>query len=279
MLNRNHSIRKYIVATGIVTAITFSPAISGSVFAHGAAPDKGSSENESVSNEATPTATITSDLVSQGDNGESVTNVQTALNEQGYELNVDGIFGPDTENTVRVFQQDNALAVDGIVGPETKKALSSTPNTSTDDGELTITEAPDQQTKSETVENTSTESTSNVVSIAESLVGTPYTFGGSTPEEGFDSSGFVNYVFDQVGIPLDRTHAEMWENNGTFVDNPVPGDVVFFEDTYKDGVSHSGIYIGNNQMIHAGTEETGVEIESLDKDYWQDSYIGAKSFQ
>ncbi|WP_308777573.1 NlpC/P60 family protein [Lentibacillus populi] len=48
---------------------------------------------------------------------------------------------------------------------------------------------------------------------------------------------------------------------------------------YKDGVPHSGIYNGNKQMIHAGTEETGVEITSLDNSYWQSHYIGAKSFQ
>lgn len=116
------------------------------------------------------------------------------------------------------------------------------------------------------------------MAIAQSLVGSPYQWGGTTPD-GFDSSGFINYVFAQVGIQLDRTHAGMWANNGTFVDQPQPGDVVFFANTYKDGVSHSGIYIGNNLMIHAGTEETGVEITSLDNSYWQQHYIGAKSFR
>ena len=62
------------------------------------------------------------------------------------------------------------------------------------------------------------------------------------------------------------------------VDSPSPGDVVFFENTYKGGISHSGIYIGNNLMIHAGTEKTGVEIASLNIGYWKERYIGAKSF-
>src|SRR5699024_910948 len=100
------------------------------------------------------------------------------------------------------------------------------------------------------------------------------------PNVGFDSSGFINYVFEQQGVNLSRTHAAMWANDGEQVDNPQPGDVVFFEGTNGSGVSHSGIYIGNNQMIHAGTEDTGVEVTSPESwnYYWADHYIGAKRF-
>ncbi|ASK62400.1 cell wall-binding protein [Virgibacillus phasianinus] len=273
MENKKHSIGKYIGATAFVTSLAFTPVVAGSVFAHGAAPDNGNTGNEEV---VVPTVTVSSGLISAGDRGEAVSDVQSVLNNNGYDLNVDGIFGPITNDAVRDFQQDNDLLVDGIVGPHTKKALNTSDHTN--EQGITITEAPEQKTESEVVD-TPADSQSDIVSIAESLVGTPYTFGGTTPQEGFDSSGFINYVFEQVGIPLDRTHAEMWENNGTHVDSPSPGDVVFFEDTYKDGISHSGIYIGNNKMIHAGTEETGVEVTSLDADYWQSRYVGAKSFQ
>nr|WP_255259929.1 NlpC/P60 family protein [Lentibacillus sp. CBA3610] len=71
-----------------------------------------------------------------------------------------------------------------------------------------------------------------------------------------------------------------WASDGVHVDSPSAGDVVFFEDTYNTGgASHSGIYIGNNQMIHAGTEDTGVEMTNMNIDYWQNRYLGAKSFQ
>src|SRR5699024_3928765 len=92
--------------------------------------------------------------------------------------------------------------------------------------------------------------------------------GGTTPS-GFDSSGFVNYVFQQHGVDLNRTHADMWENNGTHEDNPQPGDVVFFEGTYKDGVSHRGIYHRNGQMIHASTEATGDDQTATEIDNTQ----------
>ncbi|ASN06209.1 C40 family peptidase [Virgibacillus necropolis] len=270
MLTKKYSIGKYIGTTVFVTSLTFSPVVAGSVFAQGA-PDEDATASETTKEVSSPIVTDHSNLILAGNRGEAVTNVQSALNDHGYDLESDGIFGPKTDNAVRDFQQANSLLIDGIVGPETKKALSIT--SGTEEEQLIISEAPEQQTKSTTVSTSS-----DIVEIAESVVGSPYQFGGTTPA-GFDSSGFINYVFEQAGIPLDRTHAGMWENNGTHVDTPSPGDVVFFENTYQEGVSHSGIYIGNNQMIHAGTEETGVEVTSLDYNYWQSRYIGAKSFQ
>ncbi|MBM7601591.1 cell wall-associated NlpC family hydrolase [Virgibacillus halotolerans] len=281
MFKINHSVKKYIVSTTFVTAIALTPILSGSVFAHGG-PDSEASQNNSnnapvtqqVEKEETPT--VNSGTILTGDRGETVKNVQTTLNNKGYTANPDGIFGQETDKAVRDFQKDSSLSVDGKVGPATKEALAIKTST-TEKEDLTIVDAPKQQTKASTT-SASNVSNSDIVSTAQSLVGTPYTFGGTTTA-GFDSSGFINYVFAQEGISLNRTHADMWASNGTFVDNPSVGDVVFFENTYKSGVSHSGIYIGNNQMIHAGTEKTGVEVTNMGYDYWQDHYIGAKSFK
>src|SRR5690625_294659 len=182
-----------------------------------------------------------------------------------------------TEAAIKDVQAANGLAVDGIVGPATKEALKSG-NVKPEkvSNETTKEEAPKQETKEEPTQASSSNN-SDVVSVANSLVGSAYVPAGTTPA-GFDSSGFINYAFDQVGVSLSRTHAGMWANNGTHVDSPSVGDVVFFEGTYKDGVSHSGIYLGNDQMVHAGTEQTGVEVTTMSYDYWQSRYIGAKSF-
>jgi len=272
MFIKNHSVRKYIVSTAFVTTIALTPIFSGSVFAY-ADPDAGTSENNAPVNtpateqvEKEKTITTKTGTVSMNDRGETVRNIQEVLNNQGYTANPDGIFGKETDQAVKDFQNDKDLSVDGLVGPATKEELSI--DTATDAEDLTITDAPVQQTSA---------SSSNIVATAQNLVGTPYTFGGTTPTA-FDSSGFVNYVFAQEGIDLNRTHADMWKNDGVEVDSPSVGDVVFFENTYKTGVSHSGIYIGNNQMIHAGTDKTGVEITDMGYDYWQNHYIGAKSF-
>jgi|SRR5690625_2308498 len=298
MFKINHSVKKYIVSTVFVTSLVFTPIFSGSILAYGG-PDTEAETSQNNSNNAPVTtevkeveenkAPVSTKIVSKGDRGEDVRNLQEKLQERGYTANPDGIFGSETEGAVRNLQSDQGIAVDGIAGPDTNSALSlsasSGNDTSEDSGntsnEVTIQEttedAPNAQTASVTVDQPAA-SQSDVVSIAESLVGSPYAPAGTTPA-GFDSSGFINYVFNSVGVDLNRTHADMWVNNGVHVDSPSVGDVVFFENTYKPGVTHSGIYIGNNQMIHAGTEATGVEVTSMAIDYWDSRYIGAKSFQ
>src|SRR5690625_6670297 len=90
------------------------------------------------------------------DRGETVRNKQEVLNNQGYNANPDGICGKETEKAVREFQNDKNLSVDGLVGPETKdsQSISST----NDDEDLTITDAPEQQTSA---------SSSNIVAMAQ----------------------------------------------------------------------------------------------------------------
>lgn len=237
------------------------------------------STDEKVEEESTDNSTI----LSQGDQGENVKELQASLNDHGDNLNKDGTFGSSTDQALRSFQQSNGLAVDGKAGPATLQALSESPKAETasdESDDVTITEAPEQETKSVTV--SSNDSSSDVVSTANSLVGSAYVPGGTTPA-GFDSSGFINYVFKQAGVSLERTHQGMWDSNGVHVDTPQVGDVVFFTNTYDPGdgrhVTHSGIYIGNNQMIHAGTASTGVNVADISIDYWDSKYIGAKSFQ
>lgn len=114
----------------------------------------------------------------------------------------------------------------------------------------------------------------NVVSTALKYIGVPYVWGGSSAA-GFDCSGFTQYVFKQHGYYLNRTAASQY-SNGVAVSraNLLPGDLVFFERTYAtNGISHVGIYIGNNQFIHAGN--SGVAIASLNENYYASRYCGA----
>jgi len=112
------------------------------------------------------------------------------------------------------------------------------------------------------------------VNLAYDYLGVPYVWGGTSPK-GFDCSGFTQYVYKQLGITLNRTAAQQLKN-GTSVSNLQTGDLVFFTNTYATSAaaSHVGIYIGNNQFIHAANG--GVKITSLDHEYYAPRYIGAR---
>jgi cell wall-associated NlpC family hydrolase len=110
-----------------------------------------------------------------------------------------------------------------------------------------------------------------VVSIAMQYLGVPYHWGGASPQTGFDCSGLVMYVFAQVGISLPHFAAAQY-HYGTAVarDQLEPGDLVFF-----DNLNHVGIYIGNDQFIHAPHTGDVVRITSMSG--WYDShYVGAR---
>lgn len=107
--------------------------------------------------------------------------------------------------------------------------------------------------------------------------GYAYTWGGMSPSTGFDCSGFANYVCKQHDISLHRVAQDIYSYDGTAVskDSLQPGDLLFFGyGAYS--VTHMGIYIGNNEFIHASTSTTGVIISELDSNYYTRMYVGAK---
>lgn len=115
-----------------------------------------------------------------------------------------------------------------------------------------------------------------VVQEAKKLMGIPYVWGGSKTS-GFDCSGFIYYVFNKAGISTSRTNAEGFYSRSHYVDQPQAGDLVFFENTYKSGISHVGIYLGDNQFIHAD-ENKGIAITSLNSNYFKAHFEGFKRF-
>lgn len=113
------------------------------------------------------------------------------------------------------------------------------------------------------------------VEVALPLLDTPYAWAGVTPE-GFDCSGFIYYVFTNAGLQLPRMDTVSMFINSHHVDEPVPGDLVFFENTYREGISHAGIYLGDGKFIHAGTQK--VEIAAIDSVYWKNKFVGFTRF-
>jgi len=116
-----------------------------------------------------------------------------------------------------------------------------------------------------------------IVYTAKQLLGVPYVWGGTTTR-GFDCSGFVQYVYRQHGITLNRTaNSQMSNGYSVSASNLIPGDLVFFHGTYAtSGASHVGIYIGNGQFIHSSSGKSGVVISDLWSNYYSNHYYGAR---
>ncbi len=112
---------------------------------------------------------------------------------------------------------------------------------------------------------------------AMSLADTPYRYGGTSAEQGFDCSGFVRYVFQKsLGWMLPRTSLEMSRiGSPVTTDHLRPGDLVFF-DTEKQPYSHVGIYLGDDRFVHAPSSGKAVEVVIMRERYWKIRYDGAR---
>lgn len=109
------------------------------------------------------------------------------------------------------------------------------------------------------------------------LVGTPYRYGGNTPESGFDCSGLVAYVYrDMLDLRLPRTSRELSQVQGPRIDprRLAPADLVFFGN--QGNVTHVGIYVGEGRFVHAPSTGGTVRLDHLDGTYWRDHYTGAR---
>jgi cell wall-associated NlpC family hydrolase len=179
---------------------------------------------------------------------EDVKELQETLSQKGYfgYSETTTYYGEYTTDAVKKFQADNGIKENGIAGEETFEALGIESNES------------------------------NIVEVAKKYEGTPYQWGGETPEEGFDCSGYLNYIFEEAeNKDLPRTVKDIYAE-GTKVDSPAVGDIVFF-DVEGNGPSHAGLYIGNGEFIHASSTE-GVTTSVIGSSYWKDKYIGAKRY-
>ncbi|MCE5198799.1 C40 family peptidase, partial [bacterium] len=114
--------------------------------------------------------------------------------------------------------------------------------------------------------------------IAISFIGTPYRWGGTTPQA-FDCSGFTRYVYKKIGVNLPRTARQQYRKG-----EPVKkgqwetGDLVFF-DMRKGYVSHVGLYLSAKTFIHASTPATGVKLDNLSEPVYRKHYVGARRYE
>lgn len=210
-------------------------------------------------------------------------NTQTANLRQKADKTSQVIKQLSQSTKVTVMSTDNGWAyvdVNGTKGYIAEGLLTTTQKETSRSGLTTREQAATNNSaaKSTTQKNTAvTESTttsasgSAVVSYAQQFLGCKYVYGG-TSTNGFDCSGFTQYVYKHFGINLNRTAAAQY-SNGKSVTQLQAGDLVMFG---KSGINHVGIYIGGNTFIHAANPGRGVTTDSLSTGYYKTNYVGAK---
>lgn len=187
------------------------------------------------------------------------------------------------------------IKIDGKDAYIAKRLISDTPQTTSRSSEPRNTEVESQveisNEPTSTIENenkttqttdVATPATSSVgeqiAEMAKEYVGYKYVYGGASPSTGFDCSGLVYYICGKLGYSVNRT-ADYQINNGVSVEkaNLQPGDLVFFTNySTNEGIGHVGIYIGNNQFVHASSTTTGVIISSLNQADYVRRYVTAR---
>ncbi len=116
-----------------------------------------------------------------------------------------------------------------------------------------------------------------VAILARNMVGTPYRYGGSSPETGFDCSGLVFYAYSRAGVTVPRTSQDLFKSTRKIaLDDAAPGDLVFFQDQEK--LSHVGIYLGGRRFVHAPSSGKTVSVAHIDTPYYQQHLIAVGRF-
>ena len=116
-----------------------------------------------------------------------------------------------------------------------------------------------------------------VLQKALALLGTPYRWGGTEPDKGFDCSGLVGYVFrNALGVELPRVSRDMAKNGRLITDRAqlTAGDLVFFG--RRGRVNHVGIYVGEGRFVHAPSRGKDVTVSSLEQGYWSGRFLQAR---
>lgn len=203
-------------------------------------------------------------MILEGTEGEDVTNLQRQLVDLGYLSKTTGYYGTETIDAIKDFQSRNGLASDGKTGPHTLDTIYS----------------PDAKPSKDKVQ--SAKRRANIVemiNIAKDQLGDPYRSGHEGPNS-FDCSGLVYYCLKQAGSSRGRYNAAGYSQVSdwkkiTSMNDLEKGDLLFFSTNGKK-VGHTGIYIGNGQMVDASSSNGKVVKRSCVTPFWKRNFVCAR---
>lgn len=230
---RNHQSQASIGVDGVVGPITWG-ALTGAA-------------------STAPSTSVGQPKLRQGDRGAAVESLQSALNDSGASISVDGSFGPATASAVRALQSAAGIGVDTVVGPRTWNALGSDVRISSDSGS--------RDDDREPTSGTSVRGQA-IVNAARSQTGVRYQWGGESASTGFDCSGLVHYAYNRAGTDLPRKTAKGYVFGGRIISQSEaqPGDLVAFT---GNNYGHMGIYVGGGKIIDASSSRGRVVERSI----------------
>ncbi|MEO2096904.1 MAG: NlpC/P60 family protein [Brachybacterium sp.] len=223
-------------AGGAAQAAPAAPASTPAVASPTAAP----------ANPAPASVLHSSEKLRWGSQGSTVEQLQSALNDEGADLTVDGKFGKLTHGAVKDYQRTNGLQIDGVVGPETRGSLNGGASVGGSGASVPTTGA-----------STSSSSGEAIVDAARTQIGASYSWGSSNPGVSFDCSGLTQYAYKQVGIDLPRTSGQQVAAGSQVSKSEAqPGDLVVWP-------GHMGIYAGGNKVVDAGRSPGAVTERTI----------------
>ena len=221
--------------------------------------------------------------IRKGDSGSDVSSLQRRLKSLGYYTgSITGYFGSSTQSSLIAFQKANKLTADGKAGIKTRTQLYSD-NAIKKKTSTTTKPAPTAKpTNPPENSNPAPGNPTNVnafLDFAQAQLGKKYVRGNEGPNS-FDCSGYVYYCLKSCGVSTGRLSAAGFSQVSKWPSvsksNLQPGDILFFGLRGSASVGHTGIYLGNNKMIHCSSSKGKVVITDITGSYWKENYKSAR---